>query len=150
MKKNLLLLFLFLLSQYSFAQANNEKLDSLVSTFSNSVTVSGYSKGIAGIISEEYLAYNELFKVASNEQLIALTDHSNGIVKCYAFLALAQKDKRLAKDIAIKHEEDNQQIEVLKGCKSSIETVAKFMKQRSNIIEFDFTYNMRSKFVSQN
>ena len=43
----------------------------------------------AGIKPKQYENFEELKKNASKQELLTLTNHSNGVVRCYSFWALA-------------------------------------------------------------
>lgn len=109
-----ILLVLVLVTNYSFAQYS--KIDSLVTILENVNVVSGYTKGINGIISEEYQAYKNLIEVCKTEELITLCQHQNACVRCYAFLALFNKNRTLAEEILLKNALDNEKVTLINGC----------------------------------
>ncbi|MCP9756816.1 hypothetical protein EGI26_16750 [Lacihabitans sp. CCS-44] len=128
-----ILLVLVLVTNYSFAQSS--KIDSLVAIIEHANVVSGYTKGINGIISEEYQAYKGLIEIYKTEELIALCQHQNACVRCYAFLALLNKNRTLAEEILLKNSIDNEKVTLINGCFGQRISVSDFMKSRGREIE---------------
>lgn len=137
-KMKVILLVLVLVTNYSFAQSS--KIDSLVSIIVNANVVSGYTKGINGIISEEYQAYKDLIMICEIEELITLCKHQNACVRCYAFLALSNKKRTLAEEILLKNGIDNEQVTLINGCFGQRITVSDFMKSRGREIENPYSF----------
>ena len=66
--------------------------------------------------SDQYKKYEQLKKVATVEQLTALTDHKNSAVRCYAFQALASKKADNVFAVLLKHLHDTSSVETQSGC----------------------------------
>lgn len=72
--------------------------------------------GFAGSPSSQWAKYEQLKKIATNDQLIALTDHKNPTVRCYAFQALAAKRSDKTFSVLLKHLNDTSIIQTQSGC----------------------------------
>ena len=72
--------------------------------------------GYAGSPSNQYKKYEQLKKIATVEQLTALTDHKNPAVRCYAFQALASKNADNVFAVLLKHLHDTSSVETQSGC----------------------------------
>jgi hypothetical protein len=136
MKKIIVLLFFMV--NYSFAQSS--KIDSLVAIIVDANVVSGYTKGINGIVSEEYQVYQGLVRLCTSEDLMSLCKHQNACVRCYAFLALLNTNGRLAEEIIASANSDNEKITLINGCFGQKITVSDFMKSRGRQIESSFAF----------
>jgi hypothetical protein len=128
-----ILLILILTTNCTFSQS--AKIDSLVSIIVNANVVSGYTKGINGIISPEYQAYQGLIRTCKSEDLIALCKHQNPCVRCYAFLALIHTNKIRAEEIFSNAEIDNEEVTLISGCFGQRISVSDFMKSRGRELE---------------
>lgn len=71
--------------------------------------------GFVGTPSSQWNLYERLRKVASEEELVKLTDHKNAVVRCYSFQALAYKRSKNVFPILLKHLRDTATIETLSG-----------------------------------
>jgi hypothetical protein len=128
-----ILLILILTTNCTFSQS--AKIDSLVSIIVNANVVSGYTKGINGIISEEYKAYQGLIKTCKSEDLKSLCKHQNPCVRCYAFLALLHTNRRIAEEMFSNAEVDHEEVTLINSCFGQRITVSDFMKSRGREIE---------------
>ena len=72
--------------------------------------------GVGGSPSKQWDKYEQLKKVATIDQLIALTDHKNSAVRCYAFQALATKRFDKMFPILLKHLKDTATVQTQSGC----------------------------------
>ncbi|WP_131725846.1 hypothetical protein [Flavobacterium sp. Root420] len=88
--------------------------------------VMGSAVGSAGITPEQYENFEELKKNASKEELLLLTNHPNGVVKCYSFWALALDKNADLFSIVKKHINDDTPVETQFGCIKSTEKVGDF------------------------
>jgi len=114
--KNILTIsfLLFITGSFGYAQTNSSsaEIDSLVSQISKG-NLSGPTLGMMGHgthKSEQYLRYKRLSEIASNEQLIVLTDHSSPVVRCYAFDALSKRNIPDYYKIIKRHFSDTDQV----------------------------------------
>jgi hypothetical protein len=111
-----------------FGQTN--EIDSQINIIEKANVVSGYNKGINGIISEEYLAYLKLREICSFPELRYLIEHKNPHVRAYAFMALSIKNPKLAEAALNDHRSDFEMITVMDGCFGERKTVAAFMRSK--------------------
>jgi phosphoglycolate phosphatase-like HAD superfamily hydrolase len=72
--------------------------------------------GYGGSPSSQWDKYEQLKKVATNDQLISLTDHKNSAVRCYAFQALAAKRSDKIFTVLINHLNDTSIVHTQNGC----------------------------------
>ena len=72
--------------------------------------------GYGGSPSKQWDKYKQIKKIATIDQLVALTDHKNSAVRCYAFQALATKCSDKVFAVLLKHLNDTSAVETLSGC----------------------------------
>lgn len=72
--------------------------------------------GEGGSPSDQWDKYEQLKKVSTIDQLVALTDHKNSAVRCYAFQALATKRSDKVFPILLKHLKDTAAVQTQSGC----------------------------------
>lgn len=80
----------------------------------NSVESSHIGEG--GSPSAQYAKYEQLKKIATVEQLTALTSHKNSAVRCYAFQALAYKKANNVFTVLLNHLHDTSPVYTQSGC----------------------------------
>lgn len=73
--------------------------------------------------------FEELQKSATREELIALTNHPNGVVRCYSFWALSYNKNADLFGIVKEHLNDDELISTLFGCIGGQEKVGDFFIQ---------------------
>jgi len=79
----------------------------------NKVSDKIYEESPTGIKKRDILA--QLSSIASKEELITLTNHPNGVVRCYSFWALSRKPAIDLLPILINHISDTADIQTLFG-----------------------------------
>lgn len=67
--------------------------------------------------------FDKLKVEATDEELLALTDDPSPVLRCYAFLALADKHHPDVFAVLLRHLADKEEIEVQSGCLSRMMTV---------------------------
>lgn len=92
------------------------EIERLVTAIAKGNRVEGSVVGFAGMPSAQWENYQRLKDLASVAQLIALTDHENAAVRCYAFQALAAKDSDHVFDVLLKHLGDTEIVDTQSGC----------------------------------
>lgn len=80
----------------------------------------------AGVRPPQYDNFTELQKTATQSELMELTSHSNGVVRCYAFWALSLDDSVSLLPIVIDHIGDTAMVKTQFGCIGSREKVGDF------------------------
>lgn len=86
----------------------------------------GSAVGSAGIKPKQYENFEELKKNASKQELLTLINHSNGVVRCYSFWALASNKNTNLFSIVKDHITDSTAVKTQFGCIGSIEKVGDF------------------------
>jgi len=109
------------------AQVNlNPKVEKLVGAIAEGNMFMSSAVGYGGQKPQQWDNYLQLKRKASEVELIALTDHENPAVRCYAFLALTENNSAKVFDILIKHLKDSDYISTMIGCIMSQEYVGDF------------------------
>ncbi len=67
--------------------------------------------GHASMSSIQWKKFEQLMKIATEEQLIGLTDHKNSVVRCYAFQALAARNSSKVFKVLLNHLRDTPHVE---------------------------------------
>lgn len=73
------------------------------------------------------LRFENLLKVASNEDLVFLTNDKNPNIKCYAFIGLSRNNYPKLKDIFLEHIKDTSVVKTRYECTGERLTVMNFM-----------------------
>jgi len=79
-----------------------------------------------GVRPGQYDNFTELQKRATKDELTELTNHPNGVVRCYAFWALSYDTSAALFPIVLKHLQDAASVKTQFGCISSREKVGDF------------------------
>src|SRR4030095_177549 len=94
----------------------------------------------AGIRPEQYDNFLELQNKATTDELITLTNHSNGVVRCYAFWALSEDSSANLLPIIIQHINDNELVKTQFGCIGSREKVGDFFASMATLSYYESGY----------
>ncbi len=86
----------------------------------------GSAVGYSGTKPQQFDNFIELEKRASKNELISLTEHSNGVVRCYAFWALSHDSTVDLFPIVTKHLNDKEIVSTQFGCIGGSEKVGDF------------------------
>lgn len=86
----------------------------------------GSAVGNGGKRPKQFDNFTELQKVATNGELQELTNHPNGVVRCYSFWALTYDSSINLLPIVIKHIPDDENVSTMFGCIVSGEKVGDF------------------------
>ncbi len=82
--------------------------------------------GFAAIKPDQYKRFEKLKEIVTVSELQKLTNHQNGVVRCYAFWDLASKDSTSIYKIVVDHLEDNEIVKTQFGCIGGAEGVGDF------------------------
>jgi hypothetical protein len=82
---------------------------------------------VSGSRPEQFDNFSELQKNASKDELIALTNHPNAVVRCYAFWSLTYDPTSNLLPIVINHINDTTIVDTQFGCIGSRERAGDFM-----------------------
>jgi len=91
-------------------------LRQIVNRISVYETLDGNAVSIDSHQSQQYKEFLHLSKIASEEDLVRLTQHKNGNVKAYAFEALCDRNSSLCKKVFEQHLNDKTKIREFSGC----------------------------------
>lgn len=86
----------------------------------------GSAVGNGGVRPKQFDNFTELQKVATKIELQELTNHPNGVVRCYSFWALTYDTSIDLLPILIKHISDDEKVSTMFGCIVSDEKVGDF------------------------
>lgn len=89
----------------------------------------GSAVGVAGRTPKQFENFEELKKNASVEELIMLTNHPNGVVRCYSFWALLRLKNIDLFSIVKNHLGDDTIVQTQFGCSGDYEKVGDFYIQ---------------------
>ena len=82
--------------------------------------------GVSGMRPGQWNNFEELKKYASVDELLALTNHKNGVVRCYSFWALSYIENIDLFPIVLEHIDDDELVNTMFGCIVSKEKVGDF------------------------
>jgi len=102
--------------QFLFPKKIKLNLNTIINEIGSYTTVDGAAVGYGAIESLQYNRFKNLMSIATDSQLVALTDYFNPNVKAYAFWALVIKHNSEVKTILTKHIHDKQSFQFLSGC----------------------------------
>jgi len=122
---------IFLLASCNNQSNQREKIselkkDELIKQIANENIVMGSAVGVAGAMPDQWLRYTSLFEKLNEQETLALTDHSNNTVKCYAFMDLLAKKGKDVFPVLLKKLSDTGKVETLFGCLGGSESVREF------------------------
>lgn len=106
----------------AFSQATARIVDQMVKVNEVHTNAIGY----AGVESDQWHNFNQLAAKATTAELLQLTDHPNGVVRCYAFWALSYRDTVDHFAVVRKHLQDDAQVIYFSGCIKSGTAVGDF------------------------
>ena len=108
---------LIITSQISFAQQTNlrQALNTIVTPMADDNMYKSASIGYGAAKTKQWKRFVELKKIATDEELILLTDNDSPAVRCYAFQALIERENPATFDILLKHLTDNETIQSFQG-----------------------------------
>jgi hypothetical protein len=115
MARQYILIFVILVELYACNQ-RQDKLSEIVTNIAKCNVVMGSEVGYGGERPEQWDRYEALRSIATEQELLALTNDTNGVVRCYAFQALAARKTTDMFPVVIKHLSDTATIETLSGC----------------------------------
>ena len=76
---------------------------------------------------KQYQRFENLHKIASRKELMTLSNHPNGLVRCYAFWALAKNKPKKLETLLEAHVADNEKVKTLFKYKVGEIEVRQFM-----------------------
>ena len=113
----LLLIGLFYMTLGYAQNESFEALPVLVFEMAAHNTYESQTIGIANVKSKQFARYQQLVSKASEEQLLDLAaNHTNAVVRLYAYQALREKGTAISKDLQEKFKADTTSVQSIKGC----------------------------------
>tara|TARA_R110002050_G_scaffold194907_1_gene329749 strand:- start:235 stop:1179 length:945 start_codon:yes stop_codon:yes gene_type:complete len=82
--------------------------------------------GYGGVRTSQWERFLTLKDKAKSEELRQLTNHTNSVVRCYSFQALAERQDSMTFSILLNHLKDNEYVSTFQGCIVSSSTVGDF------------------------
>jgi hypothetical protein len=131
MKKGHLILFSAVMSLSLAADAQGKKythadsVNALKNIIGNSNTVSSSAVGFAGSPSNTWYAFAYLTTIATEKELLAMTEDKNPVLKLYAYTALVHKNYKRINRVKKQLSKDNTEVKTMSGCIIGTTTVAK-------------------------
>jgi hypothetical protein len=119
-RKKFFLATLFAISiSFSFGpQRQADSLTMIVTAIARSnVYEASYTVGYRGVVSKQYLRFEQLMNLATEQQLLTLTEqHKNAVVRLYALQALKRRKVAISERLKRQFHDDKAVVKVLKGC----------------------------------
>ncbi|GLB47760.1 hypothetical protein Y10_01280 [Neptunitalea sp. Y10] len=106
-------------------------VSTLVNKLAKENIVMGSAIGDGGSTPTQYKTYTKLKAAATPNELVMLTNHTNGVVRCYAFWALYETNYTAIIPQLKAHLNDDEIIKTQFGCMIERETVANFILRRA-------------------
>jgi len=137
--KSVASILFFFLTISSFGQFGIDKTkissqtEKIVAKIEKVDEVMGNAVGEGGIQPEQYDHFIELQKTATKDELMELTNHPNGVVRCYSFWALSYDREINLLPIVVQHIYDNEFVKTQFGCRGGQERVGDFFIGRLTI-----------------
>lgn len=130
-----------------FAQNTPGSLEKLINEMATHNTYTGMYIGGRPVKTPQWKRFEKLKKLATEKELIALTNHSNTVVSCYAFQALAEKEHPETFFILLKHLKSNDAVSSLFGCLRYDQLVGDFFLNQ--VAYRQLTYKKTFRLTSQ-
>ncbi len=128
--------------------SNKNSLDSIIKALALGNCVESEYVGAAGQTSSQWSYYEQLQNMATIEQLIDLTNHKSGVVRCYAFEALLKTKHDTIFSVLLKHSKDTLHVITRNGCLGGTELVSDyFVKTIRYNEEGDYQLNARQQHI---
>jgi len=115
-------------SDYDESKISN-KTNRIVKKIEKVNFLMGSAVGASGMTPKQFENFEELKKTASIEELIMLTNHPNGVVRCYSFWALLRLKNINLFSIVKNHLNDDTVVQTQFGCIGDVEKVGDFYLQ---------------------
>lgn len=129
-KNNMILFFIFIISALLNSVYAQESIRPEINQIADSIAADNQYKssgvGYGGVRTSQWERFVTLKDIATNEELRQLTNHTNSVVRCYSFQALAERQDSMTFSILLNHLKDNEYISTFRGCIVSGTTVGDF------------------------
>jgi hypothetical protein len=116
----IILIFAFLVGLFA-CKGKQDKLSSVliketIKDIAKTNVLMGSAVGIAGERPKQWNRFEVLLLKATDEELLALANDTNAVVRCYAFQALVTRSKTDVFPIVVQHLSDTTPVHTLYGC----------------------------------
>lgn len=127
---------------FSFACNNNREASNSITVVDTSIlrpqilnlsneialhkSVNTAAVGVAGAETDQWRRFDSLIKLGTDDELVALVDHSSANVRAYAFWALAKRKFKNIKPLLDKHISDTATFHFFSGCELGTERINMF------------------------
>ncbi len=108
---------------FSIGQINAQTIDELVEKLSKESRIST-AFGFTGGQTEQFKTFKKLVKIATVEELVEFSNHSNPVVACYAGWGLVDKNYNHLELILSNFLKRKERIEITKGCIGAYSTIS--------------------------
>lgn len=115
------------------------EIDTLVSAIAAENRLNDEGIGIGWKENSQWKRFYRLSQIATEEELITLTDHPNAVVRGYSFQALAKKNSDQTFPILIKHLTDTATVITFSGCFQTEDKLANYLIEvvTPNLVDSD-------------
>jgi len=130
LRQSAILIFAVLVGLFA-CKGKQDKLSStsiseIVTAIAKTNVLMGSAVGIAGERPKQWDRYEALHSKATDKELLALTNDTNSVVRCYAVQALAERKKIDLFPVALRHLSDTALVHTLYGCWGGSQKVGDF------------------------
>ena len=113
-------ILLLCMQQFTFSFGQSSQKDSVsiivIALAKGNTYDETFTTGFAGSISKQFRLFEKLVLAATEQQLRDLTEHSNPVVRLYAYQALKRKNLIIPARILERFVNDSATITVIRGC----------------------------------
>lgn len=130
MRQSAILLFVVLVELFACKGKQNRlpsaSTSSIVEDIAKTNVLMGSAVGIDGGRPKQWDTYEALRSMATDKELLSLTDDTNGVVRCYAFQALAERKAIDLFPVLLQHLSDTATVQTMYGCLAGYMKVGDF------------------------
>jgi hypothetical protein len=105
---------------------SSESISEIVRDIAKTNVLMGSAVGIAAARTEQWDRYEALRLRATDKELLALTNDTNAVVRCYAFQALGERKINNLFPVILRHLSDTAMVHTLYGCLGGSQKVGDF------------------------
>ena len=94
-----------------------------------------YNFALGGGYVQQRNSFELLLQTATEDELIQLTSHANGVIRCYAFKGLLKTKSKITSEVIERLERDNAVIVYINGCvrgRQSVSRVVNDLQTKEN------------------
>ncbi|SHE37237.1 hypothetical protein [Pedobacter caeni] len=129
-----------------FVPAGFTALDQIVAEIATDGEVQSAFIGENRVTPRQWKRYEKLHEMATTAQLLTFMNHKSAAVRCYSFLALADKNADLAFPVLMNHLKDTSAVTTMDGCIQMTRPVADYLIDE---VSLDHLYPTHSRFSKQ-